>query len=74
LATIRSIYKVFAGSSYETANVWQNKDNINFGDMFYSTSAFIAMETPVGPIYFGINKTENLGSSLFLSIGTIFDK
>ncbi len=74
LTTIRSIYKVFIGSAYETANIWSNKDNINFGEMYYSGSTYLAIETPIGPVYFGVNKTENLGSSLFLSIGTIFDK
>jgi len=72
VAKIRSMYKVFLGGSIEAGNVWLNKNDIDFGNLYYSASTFSALETPVGPLYLGLNYTENFGYYLFLSVGSIF--
>lgn len=72
ITKIRSIYKFFVGSSFEMGNAWLSKDDINFSDLHHSETIFSALETPVGPVYLGLNYTEPYGASLFLSIGSIF--
>lgn len=72
VSKIKSMYRVFAGCSFETGNIWLDKKDIDFGNLFYTGTVYTALETPVGPVYCGLSYTKDLGGSLFLSIGSIF--
>ena len=64
--------KAFLGCSVEAANIWLEKDSINTGDLLYTYTAYTAVETTIGPFYFGFSYTEGFGEALFLSTGSIF--
>ena len=64
-------FKAYAGASLEFGNVWQNSGDL-FDDPIVAGSAFIGVDTPIGPIYLGVGHADTGDSSLYLFVGPLF--
>ena len=64
-----SLIRTFVGASLEVGNVWQDSSDISFDNTITAGSLFLAMETPIGPIYFAYGHTETDEASLYIYVG-----
>ncbi len=64
-------YPVYAGLSFEAGNVWTDRDDL-LEDMILGGSAFVGMETPLGPLYLGYGVAEGNRDSFYLYLGRTF--
>ncbi len=64
--------KAYAGASLEWGNVWQDSGDVSFGDGIFAGSAFVGVDTPVGPIYLGYGRNDADEGSLYLVLGPLF--
>jgi NTE family protein len=62
---------IYVGGSFEAGNVWERRSEISLGSLRTAASAFIAVETPIGPVIFAYGRSDSLGS-IYLSIGRLF--
>ena len=66
------LIRTYAGASLELGNVWQDFNDISFGDTIFAGSAFICADTPIGPIYLGYGRNDRGDGSLYLYLGPLF--
>jgi len=64
-------YPAYMGASLEAGNVWQTKDEVDFADLKYGGSAFLAAETPFGPLYLAAGFAEG-DAAFYLLLGKTF--
>ena len=62
---------IFVGGSLEAGNVWTNTSDISLGNLRTAVSAFVAAETPIGPIWLAYGRSGSNGS-IYLIIGRVF--
>lgn len=63
--------KVYVGGSLEAGNVWEDK--ADFGtDLIYGGSAFIGLDTVLGPLYIGYGQAEGHPGRAFVYLGKTF--
>jgi NTE family protein len=66
---------IYLGGSLEYGNVWQERDDFAFEDMLFGGSAFVGIDTMVGPLYLGYGlaeeNTEDHGE-IYLYLGQRF--
>ena len=65
--------EVWAGTSVEYGNVWENRDDIDIGDGFFAGSLFLGAQTVLGPLFFGYGYAEGGASSLYIYLGPVRD-
>jgi len=63
---------IYLGGSVEVGNVYQNVDDIGFGDAVYAGSLFAGLQSPIGPVFIGIGTNDEGKTSLYFSIGSFF--
>jgi NTE family protein len=64
-----NLLPIYLGASLESGNVWQDSDDL-FENMILAGSAFLGVDSPLGPIYLGLGVAEGGNNeTLFLSIG-----
>lgn len=61
----------YLGGSLEAGNVWNTRSAVNFDRLIYAGSAFIALKSPFGPIFFGIGHASGGRTSFYLSFGSM---
>jgi NTE family protein len=61
----------YPGASLEAGNVWQERGDIG-KDLLVSGSAFLGVDSPIGPLYLGIGHTEGGRTAAFLFPGRAF--
>lgn len=59
----------FVGGSLEAGNVWQDRSDVSFDNTIIGGSAFLGLDTAIGPIYFGYGRTDTSESSIYIQIG-----
>lgn len=64
---------VYIGASIEKGNVWDQGENISWGETLNAGSVFVGLDSPLGPIYFAYGQAEGGEHSIYLSVGTVFD-
>ena len=64
-----SLFRTFAGASLELGNVWQDSSDISFDNTITAGSLYLAMDTPIGPIYLAYGITDTDESSVYIYIG-----
>jgi NTE family protein len=65
-------FKAYLGASLEVGNVWENTGDMSFGDTIFAGSAFVGVDTPIGPVYLGYGHNDNSDHSLYLYLGPLF--
>ena len=61
----------YLGGSLEAGNVWNTRSQIRFSQMIYAGSAFIALKSPLGPIFFGVGHASGGRTTFYLSFGSL---
>ena len=62
---------IFVGGSFEAGNVWAKRSDISIGNFRTAASAFIAAETPIGPVWFALGQSHD-DTSIYLVLGRVF--
>jgi len=65
-------FPVYIGASVESGNVWIGKNQINFDSLIWAGSAFVGIDTFLGPIYLGFGIREGWNQALHLTLGRTF--
>jgi NTE family protein len=60
---------VYAGLSLEAGRGYSGDESFSFGGLKRAAALVVGMETIVGPFYFGVGKTANGGSAVYLNLG-----
>tara|TARA_R110002096_G_scaffold45920_3_gene122779 strand:+ start:1298 stop:3541 length:2244 start_codon:yes stop_codon:yes gene_type:complete len=63
---------IYLGASLETGNTWDRMGDISLSNMIFGGSVFVGVESPIGPIYFGLGVADNNSQSLYFSLGQSF--
>ena len=64
---------VYAGASIEAGNTWVFRRDVDSSDLIYAGSVFLGVDSPLGPLYFGLGAAENNQYALYLKLGQILD-
>jgi NTE family protein len=63
----------YLGLTLESGNVWEDKDDISFGDdSIYAGSIFIGLDTFLGPFFLGYGIAEDGNHSIYFYRGKVF--
>ena len=62
---------LYVGGSFEAGNVYQQFSDISFGSLRTAGSAFIAADTPLGPLFFAYGRSSG-SNALYLALGRVF--
>jgi len=57
----------YVGGSIEAGNVWFDRSDMTFDSMIVAGSAFLAVDTPLGPLFLGYGRAERGEDSFYLS-------
>jgi NTE family protein len=63
-----SFLPVYLGASLEAGNVWQRKSDV-FDDVILAGSAFVGLDTPIGPMFLAYGVAEGGHDSFYLTLG-----
>jgi len=67
-----NLMPTYIGATLESGNVWEDKDDIDFGDLILAGSLFLGVDTFLGPIYLGYGLAEQDNSSFYFYLGKTF--
>jgi NTE family protein len=59
----------YIGGSLEAGNVWQDTADVSLDNSIIGGSAFLGLDTPIGPVYLGYGRTDTSESSIYIHIG-----
>ncbi len=62
-------YPLFVGGSLEAGQVWRRGQAWSFDRTIFGGSVYTALDTPIGPIYFGLGLAEQGEEAVFLRLG-----
>ncbi len=62
----------YIGGLLEYGGAWQDRDDISADTSVGSASVFVALDTPVGPLQFGVGATDGGKFSYYTRIGHLF--
>jgi NTE family protein len=62
----------YVGGSLEAGNVWESTDDVSFGSLRWGGSVYLALETPLSPLYLAYGHTEGGRNAAYLFIGQTF--
>ena len=62
---------MFVGGSLEAGNVWDRRDDVDFGSLVVGGSLFTGFDTPLGPIFLGYGRNQTGADSWYLSFGSL---
>jgi NTE family protein len=63
---------LYVGGSLEAGNAWRAGQTVNLGELVYAGSAFLGVDTPIGPLYLGYGHAEGGFDAVYLFLGTMF--
>ncbi|MEM1114785.1 MAG: BamA/TamA family outer membrane protein, partial [Pseudomonadota bacterium] len=63
---------VYAGFSVEGGNLWQDRSDMDLGDLVMAGSIYLAVNSPLGPVYIAYGRNEEELDAIYLSIGWPF--
>jgi NTE family protein len=64
----------YAGMSLEAGNAWAKRSDISFSNTRKAISAFLGLDTLLGPLYLGYGHTFSGDSSIYLFLGRPTDR
>jgi NTE family protein len=62
-------YPLFFGGSLEAGQIWRRGETAAFDRTIFGGSVYSALDTPLGPVYFGLGLAENGQEAVFLRLG-----
>ena len=62
---------IYVGGSLEAGNVWTLRSDISIGSLRTAASAFVAVDTPIGPVWLAYGQSGSQGS-IYLVLGRVF--
>jgi len=65
------IADVYIGTSLEYGNVWESRDEIDFGDGLFAGSLYLGANTMLGPVFLGYGHAEGGIGSFYLYVGSL---
>jgi len=65
------IADVYIGTSLEYGNVWESRDEIDFGDGLFAGSLYLGANTMLGPLFLGYGVAEGGTRSFYLYVGAL---
>jgi len=65
-------FPAYLGFSVEAGNVWQTRDDVDFGDLEAAGSLFLAAESPFGPVYLATGLASGGETAFYLYLGKTF--
>ena len=63
---------IYEGGSLEAGNVFEDRDDLSLDGLPVASSAFVGLDSPIGPIYLGYGKNDQNADRFYLSIGSFF--
>lgn len=63
---------VYAGFSVEGGQLWSKRSDVDFDDMMLAGSIYLAIDSPLGPLYLAYGRTEQSQQAIYLSLGWPF--
>ncbi len=63
--------EVFIGTSLEYGNVWESRNEIDFGDGLFAGSLYLGANTGLGPLFLGYGRAEGGIGSFYLYVGSL---
>jgi NTE family protein len=64
---------IYAGGTLEAGNVWQRADGTSAKGVIFSGSAFLGIDSKLGPVYFAYGRSEGGRSAFYLYIGSAIE-
>ncbi|RLQ21639.1 hypothetical protein DWB85_11535 [Seongchinamella sediminis] len=62
----------YLGVSIEGGEVWSRRPDVNAGDFMTGGSIYLALDSPLGPLYLAYGRSEDSQDALYLSLGWPF--
>ena len=62
-------YPLFVGGSFEAGQLWRRGESAAFDRTIFGGSIYTALDTPIGPIYFGLGLAEEGQEAVFFRLG-----
>ena len=62
----------YLGASIEGGQVWSNRSDVSSGDFLTGGSIYLAVDSPVGPLYLAYGRSEDSQDAVYLSLGWPF--
>lgn len=72
LAEVPQVAKVHVGASVGARQAWQKSEDVELGDLRATGSVFVGGETPAGPAFIGVRKTEGFDQEAYFNFGRDF--
>ena len=63
------LVSTYAGASFETGNVWEERSDIGFDSLRFGSSLFVGADTFIGPLYLGYGMADGGYDALYLFLG-----
>jgi NTE family protein len=63
---------VYVGASIESGQLWTEKSDFSGGDLITAGSIYVAVDSPIGALYFAYGRTEDSLDALYLTLGWPF--
>jgi NTE family protein len=67
-----ALFPAFAGVSFELGNVWDDREAIGIGTALFGAALWAGVNTPVGPVYVGVGRSDNGQTAAYVSLGRSF--
>ncbi len=64
--------KTYLGSTLQYGNVFEDEDDIRFGNLLWAGSVYVGTRTVLGPVFLGAGYAESGSLSYYLTVGTRF--
>lgn len=65
-------FEIYAGASLEGGQLWRDSSDIELGGLVTAGSIYLAVETPLGPLYLAYGLTEDSVDAFYLSLAWPF--
>jgi NTE family protein len=72
IAEIPHIAKVHVGASVGASQAWQQSEAVDLGSLRATGGVFLGGETPVGPAFVGVRKTQGFDHEAYFNFGRDF--
>jgi NTE family protein len=63
---------MYLAASLEGGNVWNDYDDVSFGDLLGAGSVFLGIDLPIGPLQLGYGRAFDGRQSFYLMIGSLY--